>query len=527
MNYVPMHPSNGQLHFDHTQTVYNGINLDQELPGFRTLNVEGREVLSYGVDAGRAPGNRHGVTVRDKRLHARIITLEYEMQADDKYTFQERYRLLNDVLSNHGMDDVEVYFTDDEGFIYYGQATGFDSVPAHSNHIFSSFEIYCADPFRYDRHETILSEADGTLKKDSKGQYEIYYGGTAPNHFILRNRFEGENGYFQVVNEDDFFALGDVEELDETKVTTNHSIVYEQMNDLARWEMNTMPPIFDISTPNQIKNNGVIQGGFEATKWGVKPTMAFKQEHENLYHGPSATFTFEPDVLNETVADSFLADFIIHAKGGEDKNEGFIAVVGVLDQNDEVMMATFVLDTVGGRHEIKIRRVHFANERKMPHRSKQIKVKELNHGTIRFRKKGNQIDLEVFDRNGLNEKTSYYAPGFNVRGQYAHKVFIQAFRIGDRPIYTDLEFRLTHVQKYYNLNGMNDVLNLFAPDDVLEWDTKSGRRYINGHSLVDGLHLRSDVSMELMPGVNYFDVSRSPWYNGNDNLEFRYRNRYY
>lgn len=521
MEYRTMMPGGFELvTTDHTQTVYDGVNLDEEVPGFRTLNIAGREVLGFNVEASQLPGDRDGMSMSSKKLPARVITVTYEMKAEYDLDFQMYFRRLNEILSAHGMKDVEVAFTDDPNHIFYGQVSDFDDVVPYSNHIHSSFDIYCQDPFVYDSKETILSEADGTLIKNHQGHYEVFYAGTAPNNFILRNRFENENGYLSVVNKDSFFAVGDAGEPDSIKINTNDSIVYEQMNDLNRWELNTLDPWYD---------NAVVQGGFEATKWGVKPTMAYTQEYAEVFHGPSAIFTFEPDVLNEETADSFLADFIIHAQT-EGMDDMFATEVGILDQYGERMMSFHCFDHWHGKKEINYYfTLHeIANGEKIRYyTSDQLQAKELNHAQVRFRKKGNNLDFELTDKNGLNFKRSRYSTHFNASGRYANKVYVAAYRNGDGTMYTDFEFRLVHVQKYYNLNGMNDIVNIFAPKDVFEWDTKTGRRYVNGYPLVDGLHLRSDVSMEMAQGINHFEVVKSPWYKGRDNLEFRFRNRYY
>ena len=429
-------------------------------------------------------------------------------------TWELKMLEISDFIQNR---EHKVVLPEDYKKYYYGKCRINDR--GHKNDGIYYFEIKQeGDPFKYDVDETILSEADGTLKKDSKGQYEIYYGGTAPNHFVLRNRFATENAYLEIVKKDKFFAIGDPDEADAINLKSHSRMLYEQMNDLARWEHNTMDPIF---------TNAVIQGGWEATKWGVKPTSAYTQEYEQVYHGPSAVIEFEEDVLNETIAESFLADFIVHAQTqGTDHN--FCAVVGLLDQNDNMMMNAQLLDNLSGTNQIDVIFEHFDRGKLSTHVLKTT-AKEINHGRFRFRKKGNNVDFELVDKNGIDKRVSRYLPGFNSSGRYANKAFIIGYQVGKNQMYTDLDFRLVHVQKYNRIGGANDIVNVFQPNDVFEWDTKTGRRYVNGFPFIDGLHLRSDVSMQLEPGVNHLAIAKSQWYRNQsaDNLEIRFRNRYY
>jgi phage-related protein len=76
----------------------NGDFIEVLIPGYRTLNVSGREALSPELDYFET-GSRDGSTLKNKRYPARIITVRYQLIAENNEAFREAYNQLAAILN--------------------------------------------------------------------------------------------------------------------------------------------------------------------------------------------------------------------------------------------------------------------------------------------------------------------------------------------------------------------------------------------------------------------------------------------
>ena len=73
---------------------FNGKWLDNEVPGFRTLCVSGRELMSCEV-VDEKIGNTDGTQYQYKRYPARQITITYQLTAKNDTAFRDAFNHLN------------------------------------------------------------------------------------------------------------------------------------------------------------------------------------------------------------------------------------------------------------------------------------------------------------------------------------------------------------------------------------------------------------------------------------------------
>ena len=124
--------------------LFDGKLFEEEIEGYRTLNVSGRETIGYNMQTG---GNNNDI-VLEKTVPPRTLTIQYTLEADTNEEFQQKFRYLNWLL--HTSDDVPIKFRDELDITYYGQTSNMGAVPPESNSVVSTFEIYCSDPYKYD-----------------------------------------------------------------------------------------------------------------------------------------------------------------------------------------------------------------------------------------------------------------------------------------------------------------------------------------------------------------------------------------
>ena len=123
---------------------FNGVFIEDELLGYRTLTVSGREMIGVELDTQSV---KNGALTLDRRLPSRTLTIEYELKADDNYQFQKKFQQLRSILHTDG--EVEIRFADEPDTFYSAQLSGVESVPAHTNHVKSSFTLHSDSPFKF------------------------------------------------------------------------------------------------------------------------------------------------------------------------------------------------------------------------------------------------------------------------------------------------------------------------------------------------------------------------------------------
>lgn len=128
---------------------FNGEYIEDLVEGYRTLSVAGRESQNYALEN---QDTCIGSITVSKRLLARTITIKFMLDADSSIEFQERFKRLLSVLD---CGIVPISFNDEPDWTYYGEYDQMDEVPSDSNHIISSYTIYCADPIRYHKPVTV------------------------------------------------------------------------------------------------------------------------------------------------------------------------------------------------------------------------------------------------------------------------------------------------------------------------------------------------------------------------------------
>lgn len=231
---------------------FNGEYIENLISGYRTLYVKGRDVLSPEIEVGEV-GIRDGSYLKNKRFPARIITVGYQLLADDEEAFRTKFNALNDILNT---EDAELIFKDEDDKYFIGTPNGYADVPEGRNNVTSEFEIICADPFKYS-----VTEYEVTPTADDGNTFVVDYAGTYPAYPTLETDFfqsdeedntDGECGYVAFVNDrGNVLQFGNPAETDEVaekvkEITTETSTTYgsmtqakqlltEQFNSVGNW----------------------------------------------------------------------------------------------------------------------------------------------------------------------------------------------------------------------------------------------------------------------------------------------------
>ena len=122
----------------------NGQYIEDQIAGYRTLNVAGREALSPDV-ATYNTGIRDGSKAKGKRYPERIITVKYQIIAESNEAFREAFNKLGRILD---VENAELIFEDEPDKFFVGTPCAVSEVEPGRNAVVGEFEILCADPFK-------------------------------------------------------------------------------------------------------------------------------------------------------------------------------------------------------------------------------------------------------------------------------------------------------------------------------------------------------------------------------------------
>lgn len=198
---------------------YDGIYLENEIPGYRTLHVSGRELMTTEMQD-QETDSVDGAHYYGKRYPPRTITVTYYLAAKTNTEFREAYNKLNLLLRK---EQVQVIFADEPDKYFIGTKAGTTDPEPGRNAVTGEIEIYCSDPRKYSTVEKVFEAAeneDGTLEvtinndgtEDASVSYEIVHGAH-------------DNGYIGIVSEYGVIQLGKEQEADGETYQQNENLL--------------------------------------------------------------------------------------------------------------------------------------------------------------------------------------------------------------------------------------------------------------------------------------------------------------
>ena len=119
----------------------DGQYIEDLIPGYSTLQVSGRELLSQSIEK-QTIGKSDGEFIQYVRNPSREIVVGYRLVAADNLSFRQAFYKLNDIL--HG-ENHQVSFNDDPSKYWLATLSDIDDVPKGRNAITSSFTLFVPD----------------------------------------------------------------------------------------------------------------------------------------------------------------------------------------------------------------------------------------------------------------------------------------------------------------------------------------------------------------------------------------------
>lgn len=146
------------------QTVFNGVNLDDELTDengrFVTLSVSGRGIVPRRINTQESP-RKHGNIERGYTLDSREINVNFLLEDISISGFRDRFNRINDILSQ---PQKELKFTDEKAY-FISTLSDADDPDEETKSMKGKLIFVCNDPIkRKDRHTiTVENEKNYTI----------------------------------------------------------------------------------------------------------------------------------------------------------------------------------------------------------------------------------------------------------------------------------------------------------------------------------------------------------------------------
>lgn len=538
----------------------NGVYLEDLVPGYRTLTVQGREAMTAEVET-VAAGRRDGSVYLSRRYPERVIRVRYQLISDNAEDFRTAYNILADALN---LENAKLVFKDEEDKFFIGTPGELDGVEPGKNAVVSEFSIVCPDPYKYSvqEYEAEMLE-DGTLHCD--------YGGTFPAHPTLTAQFleegnttgeggassisgNGDCGYIAFFDQNEHvLQFGDPEEADGEEQEPTQTLLAANLKSSTAWT-NAVKAVWKTNDANAVITTGGTKTGTAGMiKSRTTVTDASTQYYTGAtaygsgtgWHGPVISALIPNDASGETGADNYMFQFQANCCVGENVNDkngvGGIScylsdaqgrkTVGVRIYKDRSGTTGHVAFIIGGAVmetvdiDFSLRNVYFGRDRAETYKTvigtnngktqrlPAIKTKK----TVRITKTGDTVTI---DAGGIVR--TYETEDLAT----ITRISIQFQAYGTKPTLTWNGIYSWKFNKMF-CGTWRDDPNKFTSNDLLEVDCSDGTVLLNGLP-TPGLGALGNnwEDFVLLPGENSVGFVCSDWCEEPPDVGMKYREVY-
>lgn len=468
---------------------FNGYWLEEEIPGYRTLNVSGREMISNEItdlQVGVSDGSRY----QRQRYEPRIITVTYQLFADSNGAFREAYNKLNALLD---AEECRLIFNDERDKFFVGTRSGFSDVPAGRNCVIGEIEFVCSDPFKY-----TLDEFEASPTLDDGLTFAVDYRGTYKAFPVLEAKTPGDNGYVGFIDQNNhILQFGNVEEMDGENYEKSETLIDDVFTTSpSGWTMNQATTVKVVSEHKQIGTAGYADGRLCALDYGDGTN----------WHGPSWTKQIPADSKGHTGAKNCTFSWHHYFSTGTINDLGVIQFL-MTDANKRNVAAVTYWKNAAGQN---FGNVHmYVNGNVLKEISLDCgywnTITGLDYGRSSIAKFGGRFDFSLG-----GQVYSFNVPEMADIEVVEVSVFIGKWGSTYPPIGANFVYSLRFVS--HSVPAWRNIPNKFGKDDVLKVDCSKGSVMVNGVETAGLGALGNDwENFYLAPGNNQIRCAYSGW----------------
>lgn len=477
---------------------FNGEYLENLIPGYRTLYVSGREVIESELknyEVGISDGAKH----QRKRYPSRVITVGYQLIAEDNAAFRAAYNQLNFILNE---EEAKLIFADEPDKYYIGTKQSGSSVESGVNSVTGELEFYCADPFKYAVNEkTVIPMLDDNIT------FVVNYKGTYKAYPSIEAEISGDIGFVGYVNQNGkVLQIGNVDEVDTEHYLSSETLIDDSFTeiDVNGWVTNCAETVKVVSEHKQIgtvaiakdkNNNSVISGNAfgTGTNWhGPSITKVIPADSNGKAGAQNCTFSWKHIYTTSHVKNLGVIQFLLT---GYDENENKKNIAAVTFFKNQAGNNTgYVHLYVGG---IMRKELSFDC-------GADNSLTGYQTGRSSISKFGEKLSFNIQGRN-----FDFKSP--ELADMEAREVSIYFGKWGN---YTPVGLNGVYSVKVvsHSVDSWRDVPNKFGLGDVIKANCRNGEVLVND-VLTPGIGALGNDWEDfcLVPGMNQIQCTYSSW----------------
>lgn len=298
----------------------NGTYFENVVEGYRTLYVKGRESLGVSLQT-YTVGTADGERIKGSRYPARVLTIGFQLLADNETDFRNRFNQLNNLLS---ISEADFVFNDERDKFFTGSPIMDAEIEAGRNNVTGEWRIYCTYPFKRSINTVTLSSDDpsGVVVDNNSATFTFQYDGVMPAKPLLSAEFasalsggdyseDGDCGYVAFVSQDEsIIQLGNPEAIDLDPINKNGTLINSAFDSLTGWTASGMSVG---AITDQFWNNGAGQ------------TMNYARGNGTLSKSTEGTVNFNFSMVHRLCVNSSqeIGTFKCHLKNDDTVVVGF------------------------------------------------------------------------------------------------------------------------------------------------------------------------------------------------------------
>lgn len=469
---------------------FNGHWLEEEIPGYRTLGVSGREMIRSEIadlQVGISDGNRY----QRRRYEPRTITVVYQLISSSDKAFREAYNKLNALLD---AEEARLIFKDESDKFFLGTRSGFSDIETGTNCVTGEIEFYCADPFKYSLEEKeVMPELDNgmTFAVDYKGTYKAF-----PTFQAV---MAGDNGYIGFLDADShILQFGNVEETDGENYEKSEILVDDTCRTMEeKWLLNQAATVKVVSEHKQTGTTGCRDAYVYAADYG----------EGTQWHGPSLTKMLPADSKGHIGAKNCTLSWHHYFSTGTMNDLGVVQFL-MTDKNKKNVAAVTCFKNAAGQNYGHVHMYVNGVVRKETDLDCGYwnKVTGLDYGRSSIQKFGSHFTFNIggqlyqFDEAGME----------NVEVTEISTFIGKWGAAGVPPIGANIVYSMRFVS--HSVQAWRDVPNKLGSGDILTAECNSGTVKVNGVDTAGIGALGNDwEKFYLKPGTNQIRCAYSTW----------------
>lgn len=207
----------------------DSVLIENEVPGYHTINVSGRESLEYDISDEARPIGFDGMEYYGKRQGGRTLTVRFALSAPTAAEFIARFRKLKAFCRG---ENREIRFADEPNAHYVGTLQAIEEPDPGILNIIGEMQFYCADPYLISDVITVVP----AVEKDGKLVAHVNNDGSGEVYPTYRIKHTDENGYLGIVHASGTFEMGNIEEADGETYQGSEILFDTSGGDYSGWE---------------------------------------------------------------------------------------------------------------------------------------------------------------------------------------------------------------------------------------------------------------------------------------------------